>query len=315
MVNKTTRYGLWKPRLAQNYNEDVLTNENMDIVEKVIARIDDKGEEVVAQLVTMTNQVEALSNSGVDTIAREQVTNVATQIADISYNAKIHGVKGNGTTDDAPLLNALILLINSLGGGTIFLPKGTYKLLSKLVWKSNVSLVGVGIGKTILKPVDNGVGVGFPAIGFNVADVSSTSPMVNCKFTDFEIDGSGMTNPTYSTNFKGVFIQFMRNCIFKDLYIHDTIATGLGIDFLDKVLISNVTMYNCGRGWTTNGAGGAGIGIGTGGLQSENYIITDCIVDKCGQFGIFIEDRVIFAINPHYTPVGAIISKTLLKTD
>ena len=242
------------------------------------------------------------------------------KVTDVSnsmfYNAKQYGVKGDGVTDDSPALNSLVLLINANGGGVIFLPKGNYKLLSKVVWKSNVSLKGVGVGISILKPYDSGTASGFPAIGFNAGDFAYDNPMVNCRFENFEIDGSNMTSPTYSVYSKGIFIQYLRNCLFKDIYIHHTVATGLGVDYLDKTVIDNVVVSTCGRLWNSalGLTGGAGIGIGTGGLQNENCIITNCQVAGCGSYGIFVEDQILFFVFPHYTSTGILISNNIVRS-
>lgn len=223
-----------------------------------------------------------------------------------NYDATEYGVKGDGVVNDAPALNTLINLVYEDGGGTIFLPKGVYKVTSKIVWKSTVSLMGDGIGKTIIKSV----GTGFPAIGYNDNEVSSINPMLNCTFQNFEIDGIGVVDSTYSIASKGIFIQYLRKCIFKDLYIHDTGATGLGVDFLDECIIDNVQVYNCGRKWT-NEAGGAGIGIGMGGLQKEKLIITNCQVDLAGNYGIFIESQPPGGV-PDYKMDGIIISDCIV---
>ena len=228
------------------------------------------------------------------------------------YNAKRYGAVGDGITNDTHALNKLILFISSNGGGTIYLPKGTYKLSSSLMWKSNVSLRGDGIGKSILQPNDQGVWT-FSAISSIRSDFSNTNPMINCTFSDFEIDATNTKGNSYYVSCKGIFIQYMRNCIFRNLYIHDTKATGLGIDYLDKVLMENVICYNCGKNWFSGRTGCAGIGIGTGGLISENCIITNCQTIDCGQYGIFIEDQILFGVNPHYTSVGIIISNNIVK--
>ena len=44
-------------------------------------------------------------------------------------------------------------------------------------------------------------------------------------------------------------------------------------------------------------SGGAGIGIGTMGMSKESCIISDCITDGCGNYGIFLEGGAIFPEN------------------
>lgn len=208
------------------------------------------------------------------------------------HNARNSGALGDGVTDDAPAINALIQRLSDEGGGTIYLPAGTYMLDSSLLWESNISLLGDGIGRTILKPrkvdadADN-----FSAI-VNKSHTYS-DPVVNCTFREFTIDGEEHVVGTYDSSAKGIFILYMKDCTFEDLCINNTGATGLGIDFLQNVTISRVRCYNCGRAYvvTTNEyvVGGAGIGVATMGMPVESCVISDCITEGCGNYGIFVE--------------------------
>jgi hypothetical protein len=44
------------------------------------------------------------------------------------FNAKDYGAKGNGSTNDQPAIQTTINAASSAGGGTVYLPAGTYKL-------------------------------------------------------------------------------------------------------------------------------------------------------------------------------------------
>ena len=252
------------------------------------------------------------------------------------YNAKNYGALGDGVTDDSDALQSLILEVYNAGGGTIYIPKGRYMLDKSLNWLSGVSLVGDGVGNSILATRYEGSTwqVTLSAITWNnKTDVEPYSlyggnggegeklPFENCHFRNFEIDGSGVvsTNNQYSVGIKGMFIQYMRNCTFKDMYIHDTIATGLGVDMLDKVIIDNVNCYNCGRGYgvmTGGSLGGAGIGIGTGGMHSENCIISNCQCEACGSNGIFVEHQALFDTGlSEYKAEGVLIHDCICKNN
>src|SRR5260221_1133047 len=67
------------------------------------------------------------------------------------YNVLGYGVKGDGTTDDTTAMQAVINTAYTAGGGTVFLPKGTYIInpSTGLQVKSNVILAGVGAGSII----------------------------------------------------------------------------------------------------------------------------------------------------------------------
>ena len=213
---------------------------------------------------------------------------------DCYYDATKHGVKGDGATDDSPALNTLVTAVHDAGGGTIYLPKGVYMLDSPILWLSNVSLRGEGMGITVLKTRQAaGVGEGFAAIrGLTFAE---DAPCVNCSFEQFTIDGSEMNITNYTSWPKGINIHFMDKSVFRDIEIRNTCATGLGVDHLRNSVVDHVVCINCGRSWSGNGVeqnvGGAGIGIGTNRMNGESLIIQNCIVDGCGNYGIFLEKQ------------------------
>jgi hypothetical protein len=203
------------------------------------------------------------------------------------FGTSLTPAKGDGITDDQAAIQAAVDYLSSKGGGTLFLPQGNYKLLGTIVWHSNVSIIGAGIGKSILKTV----GTGFAAIT-NTTDGTNDNPLANCAFMDFEIDGSGINDTTYNLGSKGIFILRMRRAIFKNLYIHDTGGSGLGCDFLDDSIIDSVIVENCGRLWSSGYVGGAGIGIGTGTWATkEGLVISNCHAINCGNYGIFCENQ------------------------
>lgn len=55
--------------------------------------------------------------------------NAALAVAARVYNVKTYGATGNGTTDDSTAVNAAILACHTAGGGTVYFPAGTYKML------------------------------------------------------------------------------------------------------------------------------------------------------------------------------------------
>lgn len=237
------------------------------------------------------------------------------------------GVEGE-YGDNRHVLQLLINTLNTMGGGTIFIPEGTYyfernptnpdyciKLLS------NVSISGAGRGRTILKCGEN-------------EDTSLYSLFWNCeknniktnmKFEDFTVDMTDMANETtpYSHKGKAFYIQSNTNSVYRDLELVGTPSTALGIDFLNNVTIDNVDCDTCGRLWVfdyTNsegikyeGPGGAGIGIGTGLLPIENVKVVNCTCRKCGHFGIFFEHQAIFGTgNGTELSKGVIIANNIV---
>ena len=235
------------------------------------------------------------------------------------------GVKGNYGNNRQVLQN-LIKTLNTVGGGTIFIPEGEYyferpsdnaSYCIKVL--SNVSIRGAGRGRTVLKCGKN-------------EDTSLYSLFWNCerdniktnmKFEDFTVDMSDMGNKDtpYNHNGKVFYIQCNTNSVYRDLELIGAPSTALGIDFLNNVLIDNVDCDTCGRLWTPNytnssgqkieGPGGAGIGIGTGFLPVENVKVVNCTCRKCGHFGIFFEHQALFGTGTNLSK-GIIIANNIV---
>ena len=235
------------------------------------------------------------------------------------------GVKGD-YGNNRYVLQTLIKTLNTMGGGTIFIPEGIYyferpsdnaSYCIKVL--SNVSIRGAGRGRTVLKCGRN-------------EDTSLYSLFWNCerdniktnmKFEDFTVDMTDMGNKDTPYNHKGkaFYIQRNTNSVYRDLELIGAPSTALGIDFLNNVIIDNVDCDTCGRLWTPNytnssgqkieGPGGAGIGIGTGFLPIENVKVVNCTCRKCGHFGIFFEHQALFGTGTELSK-GVIIANNIV---
>ena len=206
----------------------------------------------------------------------------------VYYVATDYGISTDAE-DNTPALQSLVDTISAKGGGVIFFPVGTYnfkKAATKyaVLMKSNVSIVGENIETTILKQSEAVPYSLFYFMG------SADSPIIGCRFSDFTVDAysTGDVNEVYG---KAFFFQYVKNCVFDSLVLKGTVATALGIDFLDNVSIRNVNCIDCGRTYAGGSVGTSGIGIGTGGWEHENFTISECICVGSGQYGIFIENQ------------------------
>ncbi len=212
-------------------------------------------------------------------------TNTATSETGL-YNVKTqYGAVGDGVANDRTAIQNAIDAASTAGGGVVYLPAGTYKLTSALTPKSNVSIRGAGMFMSTLAPSGASIFSALTNLTF-----TSGAPGVNMVFSDFAIDGSGISG-TYGSGMKGIYMTYLARCHFRNLYIHDTGASGLGIDFLVDTHIVNNLVKNCGRLNTGSSPGGAGIGIGTNGFANESCTVIGNTVTGCGTYGIFFESQ------------------------
>lgn len=203
----------------------------------------------------------------------------------VDANHPSTGIKADGTTDDAAAWNTLVA---AQSPGTVITFTGRSKLGSAIIWKTGVSLVGQGWGKSVLAPTH--ATNYFSAIQRSSANGASTaSPLQDCTFKDFEVDGTGIAGTAANIGAKAIFIQYLRRCQFLNLYLHDTGATALGTDYMPECLIDGVVVERAGRNWDGAAGGHAGIGIGMGAWEHEPVTIVNSHAIDCGHWGIFVE--------------------------
>jgi hypothetical protein len=215
------------------------------------------------------------------------------------HNARVHGLAGDGETNDQP---ALQTLVDKLGSAyatdgqprTIYCPSGLYSIRDQAtVWRSGVSLIGAGPAATKFALSNPGNPAAATPLAFFTAvqhGAGCGNNIADCTFAHFEIDGSGMILPEYDVYAKGLGLQYVLRGRFHDLYIHDTPATGFGCDFLQDSFVENLLVVRCGRLEHGEWLGGAGIGIGTGGWgATERCTISMCTTLRNGTNGIFFE--------------------------
>lgn len=235
----------------------------------------------------------------------------------VFYRATDYGISTTAE-DNTPALQALVDAVSAKGGGIIFFPVGTYNFMrwssSDYRWavemKSNVSIIGENLEHTVLKQTQE---TPYSLFGRILADgAGAADPLTGCTFKNFTVDAYATGNVNHVCG-KAFFFQYVRDCVFRDLRLMGTTATAMGIDFLDRVVIDNVSCIDCGRTFTGNEAGTSGIGIGTAGWENENFIITNCICEGSGQYGIFIENQGIFYEGNVPYAKGCIISNCIVR--
>jgi len=201
------------------------------------------------------------------------------------YDITGYGAIPNDNADDSQAIQSAINAVPSTGG-TVFIPAGTYDIHSSIVPKSNLTIIGEGIGITILK---GHAALKDTSVIQNISIVNNA--IKHLRLADFEIDGSAMNTTGYSALRKGVYLQYVNDSIFENLLIHHTPATGLGIDFLTNTVIDKTIVHHCG---TAGQMGSNGIGVGTSGTVNrdvEPVIISNSIAYLNANKGIMVEEQ------------------------
>jgi hypothetical protein len=130
------------------------------------------------------------------------ITEVSSSLADIAINVKSEGAKGDGVTDDTTAIQAIIDSMTT--GGTIFFPKGTYKITNLSILNPYITLKGEGtiyngnitIGKNIINEPYREYFTVIEGLRFDRESLSDTIDAVemqraqrirvtNCKFNNY----------------------------------------------------------------------------------------------------------------------------------
>lgn len=192
-----------------------------------------------------------------------------------------------GADDTTPLRNALAAA--SSARKPIRLGKRKYLTTGELTWPDYCAMIGEGRYASVLYPVgsDN-----FSCIRYDGSG-GAAPPVLAPVLRDFEIDGHGLTNSTYTTITKGIYIVHFREALFENMYVHHTPATAFGCDHPIDSEWRNCWADYGGRqvAELSGGAGGSGLGIGCGKNEYENLLVAGGGAKNCGKYGLFIENQ------------------------
>jgi hypothetical protein len=141
-----------------------------------------------------------------------------------------YGAVGNGVHDDTTAIQSAITTTQNSGGGTVFLPVGTYIINSALIITAdNIQLVGAGWG-TVLKP-----GSSFPPstpMIWSQAPTDTTKYRYGIRISDIFLDGNNKTgvigiqlDTTYFAELKHFRLE---RCIGTGVYLNSPIGSNFG---------------------------------------------------------------------------------------
>lgn len=199
------------------------------------------------------------------------------------FNVKEYGATGNGSTDDTAAIQAAITAAQTAGGGTVYIPFGTYKTSSTLTISANgVALIGE---KT--QGISTGSRIAPTSLSFDTIHVSSVNFATYIR--DLYIFGSAITGGSGgAAGSRAIFLDQVQNVQLENIQIsgcyNGVYVTG-GDVRIREVNISPADITDTGR---------YGFQV-TGILGNANYTeLMNCAVSQIGQTNIRTVVAVLF---------------------
>lgn len=225
------------------------------------------------------------------TVSHANATGTEAGTASITSPSQATTIPGATVTfgsDDTTALNTAITTAVAQRRMILLDYGANYLTTASLVPASNMVIWGHGAGNSIISPI----GSGFAAFQ-NITGNTFANGLYDVRYYNFEIDCTGVVPNTYSTANKAIYTTFNVRAVVDHMYIHNSYATAIGMDYNPNSSFTNNVLDYPGYGPTITGSGGgaAGIGIGTGKLIQEPQIITGNIVSHFGVRGIFVEGQ------------------------
>lgn len=208
-----------------------------------------------------------------------KVTN--SMILGATYSAYDYGTIGSG--DDSVAINAAITAA-SITGGIVQLDAINYAVTNPIVMKTNVTLCGMGIDKTIITQTGT-VANWFSKSGFAVIQSPTSGEYSNVVLDGFTLQGLYVTPvPDGSTGAYAKSGIALANCYDSTIQNVKTTDTGIGIEFFGSVsgvVRDNNTIINCvvvnASSWESAGNPGTPRGI----AMISNYgLVDNCFVSN-----------------------------------
>lgn len=191
-----------------------------------------------------TNKGDALI--GVDrTAAGAVATTLHAYIEGQIFNAKTDfGAVGDGVTDDFAALQTALDTLGNLGGGTLYLPSGTYKIdgANLVIWGSNIIVRGAGRDATILKKFN---GAGYWGDAFDVTGKLSGAHYYGMTNGTTFGGGDYTQHTAYTgTSSQGSNVTVTDLTVDNDSSVVSTSANSLGVVNSDRLVVERCNFKN-----------------------------------------------------------------------
>jgi len=148
------------------------------------------------------------------------------RISDLARSVRDFGAVGDGTTDDRVPIQACVDAVYTAGGGTVYIPPGTYLLTKSDDWaacvrlRPGVHIVGSGVNSVLKLAADQ------PESSRIVANIEADGAISDIYLGYFKIDGNNAGQSLGEINnwqqMHGVFFSNARNITLDHLWIYRT---------------------------------------------------------------------------------------------
>ena len=179
-----------------------------------------------------------------------------------SVSVKDFGAVGDGVTDDTAAIQAAITYVSSVGG-TVWLPRGTYKTTSAItITASNVSFVGDGSGATIINNTGTGDGlvlgdgsaqvIGSTVGGFTLQGSASSG---RCVWGRIFTDSCTLTDIYTNSGSKGISLDSCYSLRVVNCRVRSAVGNGIEANAIthNTLFLGCKSQVNGGHGFYTDG--------------------------------------------------------------
>lgn len=146
--------------------------------------------------------------------------------------------------DNSVPINAAINAVAAAGGGRVIIPVGTFVIKNPIVLKSNVTIVGQGIGATVIFVDDSSGGTDYIS---NSPGGNVWPPLTNVTLTNFTICGRGET--VHTSGGQVIRIRYCENVRIIGIESRYSRNFGMVVTDSDQVTVAHCKVYR------TNGDG------------------------------------------------------------
>lgn len=202
-------------------------------------------------------------------------------------SAKDFGALGNDAGNDAPAIQAAINALSALGGGELYFPRGIYRITTSLVMAANVTLIGDGLGGSVIHGDGN----------FHVITVPDGCD--NAQFINLHIKGAAVnTSASYSGIYAAVADTsdnvLVQNCAFSKSNVGVNIGNGNNWKVVSNRFFELFGVYP-----TAPSTAGVGYGVTAFGATGGHHVIKDNSFDggvNSGRHAVYITNGTSYCV-------------------